>query len=95
MNTSSHHLPEVGGNWHVYIVECSDGSLYTGVTLDVEKRVLCHNAGKGAKYTRSRIPVSLVYAESVGDKGNALKREHTIKQMTTKAKRALIEPPTK
>jgi len=77
--------------WHVYIVRCSDGSLYTGVALDVDDRVRVHNTGKGAKYTRSRKPVELVYSEPVGEKGDALRREYDIKQLTTKAKHQLID----
>ena len=77
--------------WHVYIVKCSDGSLYTGVALDVDDRVNRHNAGKGAKYTRSRKPVELVYTESVDSKGDALRREYEIKQLAVKEKHRLIE----
>lgn len=77
--------------WHVYIVKCSDGSLYTGVALDVDDRVQRHNAGKGAKYTRSRKPVELVYTESVDSKGDALRREYEIKQLAVKEKHRLIE----
>jgi putative endonuclease len=77
--------------WHVYIVKCSDGSLYTGVALNVDDRVNRHNAGKGAKYTRSRKPVELVYTESVDSKGDALRREYEIKQLAVKEKHRLIE----
>lgn len=76
--------------WHVYIVKCADGSLYTGIAKDVEARVLLHNAGQGAKYTRARRPVELVYREPVGDHGDALRREYRIKQMATENKRRLI-----
>ena len=75
--------------WHVYIVRCADRTLYTGVAKDVEARIAVHNAGRGAKYTRSRLPVKVVYRESVGDRGVALRREHEIKRMTRPAKRAL------
>ncbi|MBN1237024.1 MAG: GIY-YIG nuclease family protein [Gammaproteobacteria bacterium] len=67
--------------WHVYIVLCADGTLYTGVTNDVETRVAAHNAGRGAKYTRPRLPVSLVYTEAAGARGDALRRELEIKRL--------------
>ena len=76
--------------WNVYIVKCADGSLYTGIALEVEERIKTHNSGKGAKYTRSRLPVRLVYREYVGDKGDALRRELDIKKLTPKAKHQLI-----
>lgn len=74
----------------MYIVECADGSLYTGTTVSVEERIRCHNAGKGAKYTRSRLPVHLVYSQQVTDKGDALRREIEIKKLSAKAKRNLV-----
>ena len=76
--------------WHVYMLRCADHSLYTGVATDLEARVATHNAGKGAKYTRGRLPVKLVYQEAVADRGAALKREHAIKRMPAAAKRRLI-----
>lgn len=76
--------------WHVYIVECSDGSLYTGVAKDLENRITKHNNGTGAKYTRSRRPVTLVYAETTADKSSALQREHLIKQLKRVEKLSLI-----
>lgn len=75
---------------YIYIVECSDGSLYTGWTNDVEKRLAAHNAQKGAKYTRTRLPVKLVYAESFQTKQEAQQREYAIKQMKRCQKVALI-----
>lgn len=66
----------------VYMLECSDGSLYTGWTTDLEARVATHNSGEGAKYTRSRRPVKLVYFEELPDKSSALKREAAIKKLT-------------
>lgn len=78
------------GSWYVYIVECSDGSLYTGISDDVEKRVLVHNAGKGAKYTRGRRPVKLVYFEGCATKSEALKREMVIKKLRREKKNELI-----
>jgi len=77
--------------WHVYIIQCVDQSLYTGVAKDVEARVEKHNAGCGAKYTRSRRPVELVYQEPVGDQSAALRRELAIKRMERAAKRKLID----
>ncbi len=76
--------------WYVYIVECADGSLYTGIALDVAARVAAHNAGKGARYTRSRWPVVLCYRQRHPNKGAALRREYAIKQLTARSKRALI-----
>ncbi|MBR2511740.1 MAG: GIY-YIG nuclease family protein [Firmicutes bacterium] len=75
---------------YVYIVECCDGSLYTGWTTDVDKRVEAHNSGKGAKYTRSRRPVKLVYTEELPTKEDALSREAAIKKLTPVKKRQLI-----
>ena len=76
--------------WIVYIVECADQSLYTGITIDIEARIDLHNAGKAAKYTRGRGPVRLVYQENVSSKGDALRREYMIKQLSTAAKHHLI-----
>ncbi|HHQ14876.1 MAG TPA: GIY-YIG nuclease family protein [Chromatiales bacterium] len=77
-------------NWFVYVVRCSDGSLYTGVSTDVPARIAVHNAGRGAKYTRSRLPVELVYQEPVPDRGAALRREYRIRRLPGSAKRALV-----
>ena len=76
--------------WYVYMLRCADRSLYTGVAVDIEARVATHNAGKGAKYTRSRLPAKLVYKETVADRGAALRREHAIKRLSVTAKRQLI-----
>ncbi|GAA0477545.1 GIY-YIG nuclease family protein [Halococcus dombrowskii] len=76
---------------HVYIVECSDGSLYTGYTTDVERRVAEHNAGTGAKYTRGRTPVELRHTETFESKGAALSREHEIKGLSRSRKEQLCE----
>ena len=78
-------------NYSVYMVCCADNSLYTGIAVDVEKRIEVHNSGKGAKYTRSRLPVSLVYKEEGFTKSEALKRELEIKDLTRKEKEALIQ----
>lgn len=75
--------------WFVYIVRCADRTLYTGVAVDVGARVCTHNAGKGAKYTRARLPVKLVYHEPAGSRGAALRREYEIKQMPAARKRLL------
>lgn len=77
--------------YYVYIVHCNDGTLYTGIALDVEKRVIEHNLSpKGAKYTHSRRPVALAYSEIYKDKNAALKREITIKKMSRLQKNKLI-----
>ena len=75
---------------YTYIVQCSDGTLYTGWTTDVERRVRTHNSGKGAKYTRSRLPVTLVYYETYPTKQEAMRREGEIKQLTREEKERLI-----
>lgn len=76
---------------YTYIVECSDGSLYTGWTNHLEERIKSHNEGKGAKYTRCRLPVRLVYYEEFATKQDAMKREYAIKQLPRKDKLILIE----
>lgn len=75
------------------MLRCADGSLYTGVSTDIERRLAEHNAGKGAKYTRSRAPVSLVYEERCRDQGQALKREAAIRRLTRTEKLALTGVP--
>ena len=75
---------------YVYILRCADGSLYTGWTNDLEKRVKTHNAGRGAKYTKTRLPVELVYYEEYEEKGEALSREFNIKKLQKTAKEKLI-----
>lgn len=76
---------------YTYIVRCSDGTLYTGWTTDVERRVRTHNSGKGAKYTRSRLPVTLVYYETYPTRQEAMRREWEIKQLTREEKKRLID----
>ena len=76
--------------WYLYILRCGDGTLYTGITTDVDRRFAAHSAGKGAKYTRSRLPVTLVYQESLPDKSAALRREAAIKRLTRQQKLDLI-----
>ncbi|MGN0292030.1 MAG: GIY-YIG nuclease family protein [Lachnospiraceae bacterium] len=76
---------------YTYILECADGTYYTGWTNDIEKRVREHNEKRGAKYTRSRTPVKLVYYEIFETKSEALKREAAIKKLDRRQKEALIE----
>ena len=75
---------------YVYLLKCVDGTLYTGWTNDLEQRVAAHNTGKGAKYTKARRPVELVYFEEFETKEQAMKREYAIKQMARKDKLALV-----
>ena len=80
----------MGKAWHVYILRCADGTLYTGAAVDVAARTATHNKGKGARYTRGRLPVRLVYQEPCADRGTALRREHAIKKLSRENKRRLI-----
>ena len=77
--------------YYTYILLCTDGTLYTGIAPDVEKRLQKHNEGKGAKYTRGRTPVELVYREEFESRAEASRREYRIKQLTREQKLALIE----
>lgn len=76
---------------YVYMVECADGTFYTGWAVDVEARLEAHNAGKGARYTRSRRPVRLVYRETVPTRSWALKREAALRRLSHAAKRSLVD----
>lgn len=76
--------------WCVYILRCADGSLYTGITNNLENRIQNHEAGRGAKYTAGRSPLELVYQEHCGDRSSALRREAEIKKMRRKEKEKLI-----
>lgn len=76
--------------WYLYILRCGDGSLYTGITTDVARRLDAHRSGKGAKYTRGRMPLSLVYQERCTDHSQALKRELEIKALPRQEKEKLI-----
>lgn len=76
---------------YVYILECSDKSFYTGYTTNPKRRLSEHNKGTASKYTRSRLPVSMVYLESVADKSTGLKKELAIKSLTREKKKQLIE----
>lgn len=78
---------------YVYILKCNDDSLYTGWTNDLKKRIKVHSNGKGAKYTKARLPVELVYFEEFDDKISAMKREYAIKQLKRKEKLELIKKP--
>lgn len=78
-------------NWVCYLLRCADETFYCGITNDMEKRLAAHNAGEGAKYTRGRIPVSVVYRESCADKSAALKREIQVKRLSRSAKQALLQ----
>ena len=77
--------------WYVYILRCGDGTFYTGIALDVQARLKVHRSGKGAKYTRGRGPLEVVYTEGCPDKGMALKRELAIKAMSREEKQILIQ----
>lgn len=79
--------------WQLYILRCGDGTLYTGIAVDVEKRLTMHRAGKGAKYTRGRVPLELVYAEPCPTHSAALQREYAVKRLDREAKEALIAAP--
>lgn len=76
--------------WLVYMLQCADATLYTGITNDLSARLAAHNAGRGAKYTRSRLPVTLVHKETAVDRSAALRREYEIKKLSAGEKRALI-----
>lgn len=77
-------------DWTVYMLRCADDSLYTGIAKDVAARLATHNAGKGAKYTRARLPVRLVWSESAEDRSTATKREIALKKLDRRKKLALV-----
>ena len=77
-------------SWKLYLLRCGDGTLYCGITTDVESRLEAHRSGKGAKYTRGRGPLELVYTEDCGDHSTALKREIAVKRLTKPQKEELI-----
>lgn len=77
--------------WYVYILRCGDGSLYTGCTGNVSRRLAVHQSGKGAKYTRSHLPVELAYQEELPDRQSALRREAAIKKLTRAQKLELLQ----
>lgn len=76
--------------WSVYIVECADGTYYTGISNDVEKRINAHNSGKGAKYTKTRLPVIMLVTWECGSRSDASKEEYRVKKLTKKKKIGLI-----
>lgn len=84
-------MPAAGNPWYVYILRCADGSLYTGIALDLQRRLDEHNGDDrlGARYTRSRRPVTLAYAEAAPDRAAACRREHAIKRLGRPAKETL------
>ena len=77
-------------SWYLYILRCGDGTLYTGITTDVEKRLAAHQAGKGAKYTRGRGPMELVYREVCATHSDALKRELEVKKLPRQEKEKML-----
>ncbi|MEO8465956.1 MAG: GIY-YIG nuclease family protein [Gammaproteobacteria bacterium] len=77
--------------WYVYIVRCADRTLYTGVARDLSARLAAHNEGRGAKYTRARLPVKLIYQETAENRSAAQRREHAIKRLSRTEKRALAK----
>lgn len=92
--TSSDHSTESAASaalrWWIYVVECADGTLYTGIARELTRRLAAHNDGTAAKYTRPRRPVTLRYSESLPTRGEALRREAAIKRLSRAAKLALI-----
>ena len=80
----------MASSWYLYILRCKDDTLYTGITTDVEKRLEAHRTGKGAKYTRGRCPLELVYREECGEHSTALRREWEIKKLHREEKEILI-----
>lgn len=83
-------IPKKTTNWFVYILRCADDSLYTGITTDLNQRCEQHNAGTASRYTRSRLPVAMVYHEKQDNRRMTLKRELEIKAMSRTAKESLI-----
>jgi putative endonuclease len=77
-------------SWKVYMLCCRDGTLYTGATNDLERRLATHNRGKGAAYTRARLPVTLVWSEPAADRGAALRREAALKRLSRAEKLGLV-----
>ena len=88
-------MSESKSSWFVYIVRCSDGTLYTGITTDLQKRVTAHNSKRGAKYTSTRTPVTLVWSQPSESRSTASKEEHRIKQLSRTEKLTLIDNPVR
>jgi len=82
-------VSDMGALWYVYLLRCADGSIYTGITTDVNARVKKHNQGKGAAYTSGRRPVAVIYQEQCPDQGSALRREGQIKRWRKQKKEDL------
>jgi len=87
---SASSAPSPASVWSLYILECSDGSLYTGVTNDIDRRILAHQQGKASRYTRTRRPVALVYREECGSRSQALSRECAVKSLSRRQKDEFI-----
>jgi len=81
--------------WHLYVLKCHDGTLYTGITNDLSRRLEQHNSGTASRYTRSRLPVKFVYQESCRGKSSALKKEYAFKQLSREEKETYIKEPRK
>ena len=81
-------------HWYLYILECSDGTYYTGITTDIPRRIQAHEDGKGAKYTKGRAPLKLIYSEECTDRSSASKRELQVKALAKEEKIALIRAAT-
>ena len=79
--------------WCVYLLRCGDGTLYTGITNDLPRRLAAHVRGRGARYTRGRGPLALVHSEPAGTRSAALRREHELKRLRRRAKLALLDTP--
>jgi putative endonuclease len=77
-------------NWFCYLLECADSTLYTGITNDLDKRLAAHNSGTASKYTRTRLPVRMVYTEAHTDRASASRREAALKKLSRSAKLTLI-----
>ncbi len=90
MAKAAQTTPPEAGPWLVYILRCRDGSLYTGITNNLERRLAAHQDGSGARYTRARLPVELVYTEQAPDRSAATKRETAIKALSRDRKLELI-----
>ena len=82
------------GDWYLYIIRCHDGTLYTGTTTDVERRLAEHSAGKGARYLKGRSPLTLVLQHRIGDKGLALRAEARVKRLSRQNKEKLVSDPS-
>ena len=85
-------MPDASRGWFVYMLRCRDGTLYTGATNDLERRLATHERGKGAAYTRARLPVTLVWSEPAEDRSAALRREAALKRLPRGEKLRLIKP---